>query len=79
MKVGRQTTVSFYTATKYHYGLWWEKMFILPLPKEGEAYGGTPKLQNLRNAPEEGSKPPTALQPVPVTCAYKQGITLSEQ
>lgn len=37
-------------------------MFVLPFPKEKKkAYGGSPKLQNLRNAPEEGSKPPTAL------------------
>lgn len=67
-KVGRQTSVSGYTATKYHYGLWWEKTLILLFPKEGEAYGGTSKLQNLRNAPEKGSKPPTALTVIACTC-----------
>lgn len=39
-------------------------MFILPVPKEGEAYGGT----------EEGNKPPTQhyRPPRPVVCACKK-------
>lgn len=69
LKVGRQTSVSCYTATKCHYGLWWEKMFILSFPKEGEAYGETPQLQNPESAPEKSTKPPTAPTAITCTCS----------
>jgi len=61
MKAGRPTSVSCCTATKHHYGLWWEKTFLLPFPKEGKAHGGTAKLQSRGSTPEAGSEPPAAL------------------
>lgn len=41
-------------------------MFIVPFPKEGEANGETPQLQNPKSAPKKSTKPPIA--PTAITC-----------